>query len=140
MLLQESYQVSNNPDGPWLDMIRADTPQKALDHARAAFGWARVWVAKMRSLRAEDIAPSREMYFAEMQERVVETLGSSVNDELEEFYSAFPYEVLLDVLDKRLDSMSVDVVLPAIKRVYGTGQNVKPTDFSKPKLSDLGHE
>lgn len=138
----DRYQVSEGPNGPWLELEITNVPQAALTKARASFGWKVVWVAKMRPLKGEDLMPDPEMFFAEMMERMADKHGGQVVDQLTDEIGSTIYDIhhtLSHQLTGCLLDAESEVMVPAIKKPYGRDQSVRATDFlpPKPKLGDL---
>lgn len=136
----QRYQVSNSPDGPWLELIETGNPAHALEKARAVMDWKVVWVARMRPLWGSDLLPSAEVLHGEVIERIMTRHGSQIADQLNtEVDWERLYVYLSDTATNHLIDVESECMVPDIKKPYGRDQAVRPNDFdqAKPKLADL---
>lgn len=129
----ERYQVADSSNGPWLELIETDNPsaELALSKARASFpGWNPVWVAKMRDIEGKDILPSREIFWADIKERLAIEYGNQLVDEMEIVFNTMPFEALEHAISMSIGYCGVDIQVPEIKKPYYGGQIVRRDDFT----------
>lgn len=132
----DRYQVANSPNGPWMEMVVANSPARALDNAQAMFDWSVVWVAKMKPIRGEDILPPQEVFFGELEERISILYGSAMADSLHGVLTGRAYHLIEMALSGHLLDEEVDLLVPDIKHPYGRDQAVRPNDFKSPGPDD----
>ena len=136
----DRYMVSDSPNGPWLEFAVTNMPHHALQTARGKMDWPVVWVAKMRPITGSDLLPPAEVIQGDIMEKLATTQGTQVVTQLEdEINLSQLYDDLCNAATGHLLDIETDIMVPDIKKPYGSDQNVRHADFlpPKPRLEDL---
>lgn len=132
-----TYAYSHERTGPFLAPVEFKTPQAALEMGRARLDEKTVkvvYVAKVRELKPSDGLLPPELFFGEMEERLVTRFGSAAAEWMESWSSdgrlAEVYSAVAGFFDEALP-MEMPFLVPLVVRGYHMfgGEAARESDF-----------
>ena len=129
------YGVSDKHTGPWL--YERETPQQALEAARANWGARALYVAKIDVLNTAEMLPPVRGIVGDLRERLTERYGSGADDvfdnrkvmsALETWWESAVQVQFNNVIDAAADQ---HFTAASVVKKYGPTQQVKVGDFKE---------